>query len=67
MEPGQPCVSTTGMASELADRTCSRCTRCPAAVVTNDPQLFNSASVRRQSYPPIQRSITERRNFCSVP
>lgn len=51
IEPGQPCVNTSGIASGDAERRWAKCTTAPSTTVLYCGQLFKRASAARQSYP----------------
>jgi hypothetical protein len=50
MEPGQPCVMTSGSAPSSAERACTKWMSMPSIPVTNWGSRLSRASVARQSY-----------------
>lgn len=49
IDPGQPCVMISGVASGSGERTWAKCTFAPSIVVVNCGHSFSRASAARQS------------------
>lgn len=61
IEPGQPCVMISGVASGSGERMCAKWTFDPSMVVVNCGHAFSSASAARQSYSCRQYRTSSRR------
>jgi hypothetical protein len=49
IEPGQPCVMSSGSACSSGERMCANWMSSPSISVTNCGRAFNRTSARRQS------------------